>query len=122
MATEWKLEPDQRSFRFKLREGVKFHRGTGDWNADALIETWKIQTRDKDVNNYPLWNDLVANIEKTGPYEAVMHLKQPDGTFMLTVSEQRGVFYMLNGKHFASLGNGTPTMESGPAAGTGAYM
>ncbi len=122
LATEWKLEPNGKSFRFKLREGVKFHRGAGDWNADALIDTWKLQTRDKEVNNYALWMDLVASIEKTAPYEAVMHLKSADGTGLLTISEQRGVFYMLNAAHFASLGGGTPTMASGPAAGTGAYM
>lgn len=122
LATEWSLQPDGRSFRFKLREGVKFHRDTGVWDADAFIDTFRVQVRDKEINNYGLLFPLIDRIEKVGPYETIVHLKSSDGTFMLTVSEQRGVFYMLNARHFESLAGGTPDWTSGPAAGTGPYM
>jgi len=127
LATSWKLEPDGRSFRFKLRTGVPFHHGKGEFGADALIDTFKLQTRDPQIegvnatsNIYNLLNPLIDRIEKTAADEAVMHLKTTDGTFMLTISEQRGVFYMISAQHFNELN--PPTWQTGPAAGTGPYQ
>lgn len=126
LATEWRLHPDGQSFTFKLRQGVKFHQDKGDWGPEALIDAFRVQATDANPpgispsgNVYRLLNPLIASIEKTGADEVLMKLRQPDGTFMLTISEQRGTFYMLSGKHFQELGQ--PTWQTGPAAGTGAY-
>jgi peptide/nickel transport system substrate-binding protein len=127
LATEWSLQPDGQSFRFKLRQGVKYHFDKGEFGPDALIDTFKVEASDPNPpgispsgNVYLLLNPLIAGIDKTGPDEVLMRLKQPDGTFMLTISEQRGVFYMLSGKHFQELGQ--PNWQTGPAAGTGPYQ
>ena len=39
LATEWSLEPDGLSFRFKLRKGVQFHRGWGEFTAQDVVHT-----------------------------------------------------------------------------------
>ncbi len=127
LATKWELQPDGQSFKFTLRPGVKFHQDKGEFGPEALIDTFKLETRDAAIEGInPSSNirgallPLIDSIEKTGPNEVLMKLKAPDGTFMLTISEQRGIFYMLNAKHFAELG--VPNYQTGPAAGTGPYQ
>ncbi len=127
LATDWKLQPDGKSFLFTLREGVKFHGGRGEFGPDAFIDTFKLETRDASPlgvspsgNIYGLLNPLIAGIDKVAPNQVLMRLKTTDGTFMLTISEQRGVFYMLNAKHFEELGQ--PNWQTGPVAGTGPYQ
>ena len=39
LATEWNLEPDGLSFRFKLREGVKWQRDFGEFTAEDVLFT-----------------------------------------------------------------------------------
>ena len=39
LATEWNLEPDGLSFRFKLREGVQWQRGFGEFTAEDVLFT-----------------------------------------------------------------------------------
>ncbi len=39
LATEWCLQPDGKTWRFKLRQGVKFHDGT-PFTADDVVWSW----------------------------------------------------------------------------------
>ncbi len=120
LATEWKLQPDGKSFLFKLRQGVKFHRDRGEFGPDALTDTFKLQTRDPTVSTYELLFPLIAGIDKLRSDEVLIRLKSSDGTFLSTMSEERGVFYMLNAQHFQELGQ--PDWQTGPAVGTGPYQ
>ena len=40
LATEWSLEPDGHSWRFKLREDVQFHNGHGEFTAEDVRFSW----------------------------------------------------------------------------------
>jgi peptide/nickel transport system substrate-binding protein len=76
LATEWKLE-GQTTWRFKLRQGVKFHNGDAFSSADAkasLERTYdpKAKTR---VNTVFL---TVDRIEAPDPATLVIHTKKPD--------------------------------------------
>ena len=43
LATEWKVEPDGLGIRFKLREGIQFHNGWGEFTAqDVKHVLWSI--------------------------------------------------------------------------------
>ena len=127
LATDWKLQPDGKSFLMTLRHGVKFHGDRGEFGPESLIDTFKLLTRDANPpgvspsgNYYGLLNPLIEGIDKVGPDQVLMRLKTPDGTFMLTTSEQRGTFPMVNAKHFEALGQ--PNWSTGPVAGTGPYQ
>ena len=39
LATEWAVEPDGKSIRYKLREGVMFHNGSGEFTAQDVVFT-----------------------------------------------------------------------------------
>jgi peptide/nickel transport system substrate-binding protein len=76
LATEWKLE-GQTTWRFKLRQGVKFHNGDPFTAADAKFSVER--TFD------PAAKTMVATalstidkIETPDPYTLVIHTKKPD--------------------------------------------
>jgi peptide/nickel transport system substrate-binding protein len=76
LATEWKLE-GQSTYRFKLREGVKFHNGDPFTSADAKFSIER--TYD------PAAKTMVAtalstidHIEAPDPFTLVIHTKKPD--------------------------------------------
>ncbi len=121
LATEWKLEPDGLSFRFKLRQGVQFHNGYGEFTSKDLEEPWRQRTRTDFVTTLAgYWRDTLSGIEKVGDYEAVYHLKRPDGNYLLTMSEQRGSMEMFSKKNFDEAGQ--PTIQNPMLAGTAPYQ
>ncbi|SVC09633.1 uncharacterized protein METZ01_LOCUS262487, partial [marine metagenome] len=68
LATEWKVEPDGLGIRFKLREGIQFHNGWGEFSAQDVEHVfWSITRKDglhglrrtfaKDVREIEVVND-----------------------------------------------------------------
>src|SRR5690349_2539558 len=76
LATEWKLE-GQTTWRFKLRQGVKFHNGDPFTSADAK---WSIErTYDPAVKTMVATAlTTIDHIEAPDPYTLVVHTKKPD--------------------------------------------
>ncbi len=123
LATSWALEPDGASVRFQLLKGVQFHQGKGEFKAADVIYNWKLR-RDFDPSvpssNAPIYQNI-ETIDAVNDYEIIVRLKAPDGTFLTTnFTEGRGLFQIFSSKHFEEIG--TPTMLTGPVAGTGPYQ
>ncbi len=123
LATSWSIEPDGTSIRFQLRKGVPFHFGKGEFTSQDIFDNWRLRVEfDPSVpsSNTPLFTAVVG-VDKISPNETVVHLKTPDGTFLTSnFTESRGVFEIFSGQHFKELG--TPTMDTGPVAGSGPYQ
>jgi peptide/nickel transport system substrate-binding protein/dipeptide transport system substrate-binding protein len=98
LATSWTVSADARTFRFKLREGVRFHetarfKPTRTFNADDVLFTFRRFIDPKTAFNqaypavfvYPQSLGLakqIAAIEKRGPYEVEFRLNEPNVTFI----------------------------------------
>src|SRR6266508_2990754 len=83
LATEWKLEPDGQSYRFKLRRGVQFHNGQGEFTAKDVVFTWKDLIQQDSVHGEaPYFRNVIKDIEIVNDYEVVFHLAGPDGNFL----------------------------------------
>lgn len=121
LATEWNLEPDGKAFRFKLRKGVQFHNDYGEFTAKDLEEPLRQRMRTDFVTTLAgYWRDTLDRIEVMNDYEAVYHLKRPDGNYLLTMSEQRGSNEIFSKKNFDE--KGQPTLEQPMLAGTAPYQ
>lgn len=119
LATSWKVEPDGQSVRFQLRKDVKFHDGA-TLTAKDLTPTWQARIREE-VKNSPsiYWRTVVKSIETVNDNEAVYHLTRPDGNFMNSISEQRGIMEIFSKADYDK--NGLPAAGKAPMAGTGPY-
>ena len=121
LATEWKLEPDGQSFRFKLRQGVKFHNDTGEFTAADIKFTWEDFTQDDSAHGQAIqFKKGVARIEVVSDYEAVIQLTEPDGNFLHALGEAEGGMEVV-GKASAAK-QGAPSLQAQPYAGTGPYQ
>jgi ABC-type transport system substrate-binding protein len=121
LATGWSIEPDGQSFRFKLRPGVQFHYGQGTFSANDVVHSWQQVTREDSTHgqsNY--WRGVVRDIEVVDDLLVVFHLTRPDGNFVRAVSENESGMEIRSKAHFDA--QGSPSMQSKPAAGTGAYQ
>src|SRR5205823_5107787 len=56
LATEWAIEPDQQSIRFKLRKGIPFHGSFGEFTAKDVPVAWKENIREDSLTlTRPYW-------------------------------------------------------------------
>jgi dipeptide transport system substrate-binding protein len=98
LATSWDVSPDQRSYTFHLRRGVKFHttawfKPTRDFNAVDVLFTFNRMLNADDPfrkaypSSFPYFNDLgfeknLERIDRVDDYTVRFQLKQPDVIFV----------------------------------------
>lgn len=75
LATEWTKSSDAKTWTFKLRQGVQFHKGYGEMTADDVVFSYKRAIADG-TNKTIMAN--VADVVAKGPYEVDILLKTPD--------------------------------------------
>lgn len=71
LATEWE-QLDEVTWRFTLREGVKFHDGNTMTSADVVCSFERIMS-----GMTSTYVDYIESIEADGDYAVIMHLKMP---------------------------------------------
>jgi len=121
LATEWKVEPNGSSIRFKLRQGIPFHDNWGSFSAQDVPVPWKENVKEDSLTGTrPYWTRTLREIEIVNPQEVVFHLNRPDGHFFESVSEARGNMEAQSLAHLEK--QGPATMQSKPLAGTGPYQ
>ncbi|MCY4624841.1 MAG: ABC transporter substrate-binding protein [Chloroflexi bacterium] len=126
LAEEFSVEPDGTSIRLKLRQGVQFHGGNGEFTAADVVATHIQQTRDDadhtHRSQYRAVEPIVIN-----DYEVVLKTDQPNPELVPNLSERNVIsFEILSGKDMEALGGliipgDTPTLADRLPAGTGPY-
>jgi ABC-type transport system substrate-binding protein len=120
LATEWKLEPDGKSYRFQLRQGVQFHRGYGEMTSKDLAHTMADVAHTNSLHAYAGdYRTLIEKAEEVGPYELVFRLTRPDAAFISNISHQLSGLEVHSKKEFDE--KGSPNMAEKASAGTGPY-
>lgn len=88
LAEKWEISGDQKSYTFKLRQGVKFHDGT-DFNAEAV----KFNIERYMEKNSVRRNELseVDKVTASDPYTVVIQLKNPFAPFLSVLTDRSGM-------------------------------
>ena len=122
LATEWSLEPSGTAFRFKLRKGVQFHSGWGEFTAkDVVFTHWDTVHEDAQHGSAPSMRKMTKEIEIINDYEVVWHIGSPDASLIAHISEAIGAYEMTSKKHYDDVGK-SPSIMDAPIAGTGPYQ
>ena len=122
LATEWSLEPDGLSFRFKLRKGVQFHRGWGEFTAKDVVHTHEqLALPDSEHAQAFSWARDVSGVEPVNDYEVIFRLTSPDANFLSKLGEQQSMMPIQSKANFDAEGE-PPLPESLYIAGTGPYQ
>jgi len=94
LAEEWKASDDMRSFNVKLRKGVKFHNGFGEFSADDVLHSFSYYTNDTCKASYSDYfrNDPGTDVEVISDHEIVIKTPvRPALLYDYWLSEYRGV-------------------------------
>lgn len=127
LATEWSIEGNDK-IRYKLREGVPFHKDNGEFTAKDVVHTWEQVTREAaDHGNSRLFRAATDHIEIVNDYEVLWHLTSPEAELFWIISQMSaGGMEIQSADHFAELSGGDPEFipefNGEAVAGTGAYQ
>jgi len=97
LATEWSTE-DSKTWRFKLREGVKFHNGE-DFDAESVRVTFERHLSNRQMKRSTDWTDLVA-VRVIDPYTVELELSTPSAVVLGNLSRT----WIVPAKAFTELG------------------
>jgi len=123
LATEWSLEPDGHSWRFKLRKGVQFHNNWGEFTAKDVKHTHDMLVlEDSEHGQAFSYRRDMLDVEIVNDYEVIIRTRQPDFNFFGVIGEQEGgEGEILSKAHFDAEGE-PKNLTAQPTAGTGPYQ
>ena len=122
LALEWVVE-DGPQVRFKLREGVQFHGGHGEFtSADVIYSLTNHQREDSLHGEVKYFMDITPEAIPNGDHEVVVKLKQNDSNFFAQFSRLQGGMEIISKAHHEAAGDPVVLGKDAPIAGTGPYQ
>jgi peptide/nickel transport system substrate-binding protein len=85
LATSWESS-DNKTWTFKLREGVKFQQGYGDFTAADVIYSFNRIKDPATASPYAAELSGIVSMEAPDPYTLIIELDAPNGNFLHTVA------------------------------------
>jgi peptide/nickel transport system substrate-binding protein len=90
LAETWKSSPDAKQWNFKLREGVAFHKGYGEFTSDDVKYTYDRLTDPIKSGGLKVLFENIANVHTDGKYGINFSLRRPDPLFLASSVFQSG--------------------------------
>ena len=121
LATEWSIEPDNASIRFKLRKGVPFHKGWGEMTAKDVRHTWQDITHPEAShgNSGNLRRD-VSDVAIVNDYELIFQSPSANAGLLWILTRQEQSILVQSKDHYDEVG--VPDLTKPAIVGTGVYQ
>ena len=121
LATEWSIEPDNASIRFKLRKGVPFHKGWGEMTAKDVRHTWQDITHPEAShgNSGNLRRD-VSDVAIVNDYELIFQSPSANAGLLWILTRQEQSILVQSKDHYDEVG--VPDLTTPAIVGTGVYQ
>ena len=91
LAESWESSDDRKRFTFKLRQGVKWHKGYGEVTSEDVKFSIE-HARDNPQSSFQAIYANVARIDTPDKYTVIVSLKIPDPIFLTLVTNWHGGF------------------------------
>jgi len=91
LAESWKVDPDGKSFNFKLRKGIKFQDGSLFDAASVKFSFERAQDPKSTNKAKAAVFDNISHISTPDPYTVILVLHNPDGNFLFRMGENTAV-------------------------------
>jgi peptide/nickel transport system substrate-binding protein len=119
LATEWTNSPDYKSWTFKLRQGVMFHRDFGELTSEDVKFTIEQHLKpDAQGASAPFFRAQLDRIETPDKYSFVLHFKNPAWEVPSHFTQFVGYQNITSKKHVESVGEERAAQDP---VGTGPY-
>jgi peptide/nickel transport system substrate-binding protein len=91
LADSWTMDPDGKSYTFKLKKGVKYHDGEA-FDADDVKFSFERAKADKSTNKAKkAVFDNISSITVVDPHTVILTLNNADGNFLFRLGENTAV-------------------------------
>ncbi len=122
LATEWAVE-DGPQVRFKLREGVQFHDGWGEFTSADVVFTLTNHQREDSLHGEVLYFiNVTPEAIAVNDYEVIIKLARNDSNFFAQTARHQGGMEIISKAHLESAGDPVRIGTDAPLAGTGSYQ
>lgn len=91
LAESWSMEPDGRSYTFRLRKGVKFHDGEAFDASDVKFSFERAKDEKSTNKAKKVVFDNIARIDTPDPHTVILTLNSADGNFPFRMGENTAV-------------------------------
>jgi peptide/nickel transport system substrate-binding protein len=91
LAESWTIDPDGRSYTFKLRKGVKFHDGEAFDASDVKFSFERAKAEGSTNKAKKAVFDNISRIDAPDPHTVIVVLNQADGNFLFRMGENTAV-------------------------------
>lgn len=81
LAESWDVSEDARTWTYKLRKGVKFHKGYGELTSEDVVFSFRRHIDPKIVTNSKTFYTNIGSVEAPDQTTVVFTLKSPDPLF-----------------------------------------
>jgi peptide/nickel transport system substrate-binding protein len=91
LAESWSVDPDGKSYTFKLRKGVKFHDGEAFDASDVKFTFERAKAEGSTNKAKKAVFDNISRIDTPDPLTVIVVLNQADGNFLFRMGENTAV-------------------------------
>jgi peptide/nickel transport system substrate-binding protein len=91
LAESWSVDPDGKSYSFRLRKGVKFSDGEAFDSSDVKFSFERAKAATSTNKAKKAVFDNISRIETPDPYTVIVVLNQADGNFLFRMGENTAV-------------------------------
>ena len=91
LAESWSVDPDGKSYTFKLRKGVKFSDGEAFDASDVSFSFERAKAPGSTNKAKKAVFDNISRIDTPDPFTVIVVLNQPDGNFLFRMGENTAV-------------------------------